>query len=216
MSTSLMSVTFMNPTPATSFDQLSDRGKLILAAAQKMFLAHGFEKTSLAMIIEESGGSRRSVYAEFGNKEGLLMAVVASHVSQQVDSLATINYQLPPQQALQQVCEKFLRGLLSPTLLALFRLVANLVVTMPELGKLIFERGPIAGVTPISDYLQYLDNKGLLAIDDKQFAAHMLMEMVKGGLHLKALLLVELTISNEEISQHCERAIKLFLTAYRP
>ena len=62
---------------ATTDDKpISKRGQRILDVAQTYFYQQGYDETSLAMIIEQAGGSRRSIYADFGNKQGLLMAVV--------------------------------------------------------------------------------------------------------------------------------------------
>ena len=92
---------------------LSNRGERILHAAKTLFLEHGYENTSLEMIINESGGSRRNIYSEFGNKEKLLLAVISQQVRQQVGTLVDIDYALPPQQALSIVCRRFADGFLS-------------------------------------------------------------------------------------------------------
>jgi TetR/AcrR family transcriptional repressor of mexJK operon len=196
--------------------KLSDRGQKILISAQKLFLQYGYEKTSLELIINESGGSRRSIYNEFGNKQGLLMAVMKQQVAIQIDIIASINYELAPKEALKEVCIRFIQGMLSETLISLFRLVVHVTPKLPEVGELIYHRGPLMGVTPLTDYLSALNNKGVLAIDDCSYAAQMLIEMVKGRLHLKAILLVNKKISDEEIVQHIEKSVDLFLKAYHP
>ena len=88
-------------------EKLSPRGVLILDAAQKLFYDLGFDETSLAMIINETGGSRRSIYNEFGNKHGLLMAVIQRQVKTQSEILTSINRDLDAKEALNQVCFKF-------------------------------------------------------------------------------------------------------------
>ena len=60
--------------------KLSPRGLLILDAAKNLFYHKGFDETSLAMIINEAGGSRRSIYNEFGNKRGLFyVSILVTH-----------------------------------------------------------------------------------------------------------------------------------------
>ena len=55
---------------------LSQRGQkrqqAILEAATETFLQHGYEGTTLNMIIVRAGGSRRSLYDYFGDKQGLI------------------------------------------------------------------------------------------------------------------------------------------------
>ena len=195
---------------------LSERGTLILAAAQTLFLKHGYEGTSLEMIIADAGGSRRSIYNEFGNKRGLLLAVMQQKVAIQIDTIATINYSLAPRDALKEIAIKFMQSLLSDTLISLYRLVIQVVPDLPEVGELIYEKGPLSGMMPLNDYLTYLNNEGILAIDDCNSASFMLIAMIKDRLHFRALLVPALTISDDEIEAHVNRSVNLFLKAYQP
>ncbi len=196
---------------------LSVRGELILAAAKDLFLQHGYDKTSLEMIISVAGGSRRSIYDEFGNKQGLLMAVIRQQVSMQTATIASINMtELVPRDALKEMCFRFVKGLISETLVSLFRLVIQVIPKLPEIGMLIYEKGPLKGLKPLTDYLMQLDQAGILAIDDPCFATRMLMEMIKGRIHFQVLLLPNQKISDEEIRQHINKAVDLFFKAYQP
>ncbi|GAA1826900.1 hypothetical protein GCM10009836_00630 [Pseudonocardia ailaonensis] len=50
--------------------------ELILAAAEELFAERGFQSTSLVDVAERSGVSRGSIPWHFGDKQGLLIAVV--------------------------------------------------------------------------------------------------------------------------------------------
>jgi len=196
-------------------EKLSPRGVLILDAAQKLFYNLGFDETSLAMIINEAGGSRRSIYNEFGNKHGLLMAVIQRQVKTQSEILTSINRDLEAKEALNQVCFKFVVGMLSPELMSLFRLVVQQVVKFPELGEMIYKNGPMTGILPLVDYLTWLTDQKLLKIENCHFSAQMLMEMAKGPLHTRSLLLPDKQASEEEISYQVTKAVDIFLHAHR-
>ncbi len=195
--------------------KLSPRGLLILDAAQNLFYHQGFDETSLAMIINEAGGSRRSIYNEFGNKQGLLMAVIQRQVKVQSEIFTSINRDLEAKKALNQVCFKFVQGMLSPGLMSLFRLVVQQVVKFPELGEMIYQKGPMAGVLPLVDYLAWLTEKKVLKIENCHFSAQMLIEMAKGPLHTRSLLLPDKKTSDEEISLQVAKAVDIFLNAHR-
>ena len=109
--------------------------------------------------MEYAGGSRRSIYNEFGNKRGLLMAVVQRQVKVQSEILTSINRELDAKQALIQVCYKFVQGMLSVDLMSLFRLVVQQVVKFPEMGEMIYQKGPMTAVIPLVDYLTRLTDK---------------------------------------------------------
>ena len=195
--------------------KLSSRGLLILDAAQNLFYHQGFDETSLAMIINDAGGSRRSIYNEFGNKRGLLMAVIQRQVKVQSEILTSINRELDAKQALNQVCFKFVKGMLSADLMSLFRLVVQQVVKFPELGEMIYQKGPMAGVLPLVDYLSWLTETKVLKIENCHFSAQMLIEMAKGPLHTRSLLLPNKRVSDEEIMGQVTKAVDLFLNAHR-
>lgn len=196
-------------------DKLSDRGLMILNSAQELFFNQGFDETSLEMIINKAGGSRRSIYNEFGDKQGLLMAVIQRQVTVQTEIFTTIDRALPPKEALNQVCFEFVKGMLSPELMALFRLVVQQVVKFPQLGEMIYQKGPQAGILPLTEYLQYLAEQKALAAEDYQFSAQMLIEMSKGPLHTRSLLLPNKVATEEEIKHQVVKAVDIFLNAHQ-
>lgn len=193
----------------------STRGLLILSAAQKLFLCHGYDETSLEMIICESGGSRRSIYNEFGNKQGLLLAVIKCQVATQAKTLNNIDYNQQPEQALTAICERFIEGMISSEMVAFFRLVSYLTPKIPEVGMLVYENGPLTGHLPIVEYFDYLQEHNILTIHDKEFAAHTLINMAKASLHMKAVLAPSIIITKEEINAQAKKTVHLFLNAYR-
>jgi len=199
----------------TTQGKLSARGQLILNAAQQLFFQQGFDQTSLEMIINEAGGSRRSIYNEFGNKEGLLLAVIQRQVSIQAQTLTLINKELSPEDALNDVCFRFVQGMLSITIRSLFRLVVQQAFNLPELGKIIYQNGPVNGVLPLVSYLEYLVQHHNLQIEDCLFSAQMLLEMAKGPLYTKSLLLPHEDILDEAIRQQVYHVVKMFIKAHQ-
>jgi TetR/AcrR family transcriptional repressor of mexJK operon len=199
---------------STSQEKLSSRGELILNSAQKLFFQYGFDKTSLEMIINEAGGSRRSIYKDFGNKKGLLIAVIKRQVSVQSQILTTINRDLEPKEALQKVCFKFVQGMQSPAVMSLFRLVIQQAVKLPELGEIIYQKGPLAGIFPLVEYLDFLTEKKVIQVENTYLAAQMLIEMAKGPLHTRTLLIPDHVATDDEISEQVGFAVDMFLNAY--
>lgn len=59
-----------------STEECMDRRTKLLYAARDVFLEKGYVKANLDQIIEIVGGSRRNIYNEFGNKQGLFLATV--------------------------------------------------------------------------------------------------------------------------------------------
>ena len=196
-------------------ESLSERGLMILNSAQELFFNKGFDETSLEMIINKAGGSRRSIYNEFGDKQGLLMAVIQRQVTVQTEIFTTIDRNLAAKVALNKVCFEFVKGMLSPELMSLFRLVVQQVVKFPQLGEMIYQKGPLAGILPLTDYLKHLAEKKIIVADDFQFSAQMLIEMAKGPLHTRSLLLPDKVATDEEIEHQVAQAVEIFLNAHQ-
>ena len=196
-------------------ESLSERGLMILNSAQELFFNKGFDETSLEMIINKAGGSRRSIYNEFGDKQGLLMAVIQRQVTVQTEIFTTIDRNLAAKVALNKVCFEFVKGMLSPELMSLFRLVVQQVVKFPQLGEMIYQKGPLAGILPLTDYLKHLAEEKIIVADDFQFSAQMLIEMAKGPLHTRSLLLPDKIATDEEIEHQVAQAVEIFLNAHQ-
>ena len=97
----------------------------------------------------------------------------------------------------------------------LFRLVVQQVVKFPELGEMIYKNGPMTGILPLVDYLTWLTEQKVLKIENCHFSAQMLMEMAKGPLHTRSLLLPDKKASDEEIFYQVTKAVEIFLHAHR-
>ena len=71
----------MSSTPSPLTPKGQRRRHAILTAAADVFILHGYEGTTLDMIIEQSGGSRSTLYTSFGGKEPLFLAVIDHLIS---------------------------------------------------------------------------------------------------------------------------------------
>lgn len=56
-------------------ERLSDRRAAMIDAARRLFVANGYDATSLIEVVRRSGGSLTTMYKLFGSKEGLLLAI---------------------------------------------------------------------------------------------------------------------------------------------
>ncbi len=58
----------------------------LLVKAMQIFREHGFAGTSAEMLVDQIGVSRYSLYAEFGNMQGLFNAVLARYNDEIIDA----------------------------------------------------------------------------------------------------------------------------------
>lgn len=190
----------------------NDRRQALLDAATEHFMAHGYEGTSLDMVIESAGGSRRSIYQYFENKEGLFAAAVDAQLDRIVEKLMpTLTPNDSPQRVLTDAGIAFVEALLSPQALAIFRIVIAEVKRFPDLGHRAYIKGPERAYALVSAYLSELNRMGVTEVDDPEMAARQLLEMMKGDLHLRALLEPGRSIAPAEIERHTHSAVTMFL-----
>lgn len=189
----------------------AERRQAVLDAAMRLFLAHGFSATSLDKIIEQAGGSRRTIYETFGSKEGLLQAVVTDSCQELLAHLdADAMMDMPPRQALTYIGELFLAALIDTRRAALFRLVVAESAQAPELGRLFMASGPHQSQKIVIDYLNSAIAAGDLLIENPAIAAAQFLEMVKAELYYRALFYGEIA-DKKTRRRYVDSAVNIFL-----
>lgn len=185
----------------------SRRGEQMLRAARICFLDRGFQRTTISDILSLSGGSRATLYEEFGDKEGLFAALVSDTLEGM--SLPAIP-DGPPGDVLRELGRRYLEQLLDPEALALYRVVLGESAHMRQLGPAIFRAGPEAATEALARRFADWAGRGTLALDNPRQAAALFLAMVEGDLH-RAAILWQRSPSEDEIAETVDAAVALFL-----
>ena len=128
-----------------------------------MFLAEGYSGVSVDGIIANIGGSKRTLYAYFGGKEGLFAAIIEQLCAENVSPLTHMTLaQKPLQEALTTIARVFLDVVLSPRTLALHRLIVSEALRAPEAAKSFFEAAPATAYSCLADYFTWAEEAGLV------------------------------------------------------
>lgn len=107
----------------------------ILHAAKAVFLEAGFERASMDRIAAHAGTTKRTLYAHFGRKEDLFLAVFELVLGLQLHHLgAPADYAPEPALALTLFCARFLETILSSRPLRLFQLAIAETGRFPQGG----------------------------------------------------------------------------------
>ncbi len=152
--------------PARAGVSASDakRDKIVRAAA-KLFLAKGYDSVSINDIIGVVGGSKGTIYSNFGNKEKLFEAVVArmcSDVTIRIDTrlVGTVDQQLT------RIAHSFLSKVLSPQTLCFHRLITSIGRTFPATGRLFYNSGPRTVYQIIAEWITLQQKAGNIRDDE--------------------------------------------------
>ncbi|MEM6488572.1 MAG: TetR/AcrR family transcriptional regulator [Pseudomonadota bacterium] len=196
--------------PATA--RSARRRAAMVEAAIEVFKRHGFAAASLDMVIERSGGSRRTLYEQFGNKEGLFIATVDALLDRVVSGFAPLRDAAgDPEEDLTKAGTGFLTGLLSEDGVAVCRMVMAEMERFPTLGQRFYDTGPSRSYGAVADYLRSQTAAGRLRIADPDLAARQLVEMFKGDLHLRALLCGQPMPEQPVLEAHVRTGVRMFL-----
>ena len=129
-------------------------GKLQKVAAN-LFLKHGYDGVSLDRIVELAGGSKSTVYSEFGGKCGLFIRSIENLCRESNESLAEIDYTgLDLEQSLKKLAFHILKLITSRRSVELHRLAIGEAVNCPEVGEAWYKHGPARTTSFIKEVLE--------------------------------------------------------------
>lgn len=138
---------------AAAHCRLDRRRHALISCADTLFLQQGFERTTLADIVECAGGSLATLYKLFGNKTGLLEAVMEHRASQKQGRwLDLMNQGLSPMEVLTTLAEDLHERFLDPAEVALSRVVIAYSLENPDFARrfygrtIVSARGHLAGL----------------------------------------------------------------------
>jgi TetR/AcrR family transcriptional regulator, mexJK operon transcriptional repressor len=191
----------------------------ILEAATDLFLRNGYLGTSMDEVAQRADVSKQTVYAQFSSKEALFVAMVGSMTSAAASEvhcdLGVARNREEVSGYLRAYAERQLLVVLTPRLMQLRRLVIGEVGRFPQLGRSIYEGGPLRAISAIASTLDELASRGLLAIDDPVAAASHFNWLVMGDPVNKVMLLGDDAIpSRAVLRRHAANAVRAFLEGY--
>src|ERR1700759_5398755 len=120
-----------------------DRAAAVLAGARAVFFTHGFSAATTDMIQQAAGVSKATVYARYATKEALFNAVVEAECARFLGEVrATEIRSRKLQDVLAALAQAYLRLVLSPDILALYRAVVGEAPRFPALARQFYLVGP--------------------------------------------------------------------------
>ena len=161
----------------------ADRRRAILDAAREVFFKKGYAATSLDDVIRLSGGSRRSIYTEFGSKRGLfnvLLAEASSAVYGLLDGLDA--RPMATEAMLNRVGTLIMEGLFSEEW-NFMRVVLVESMSVPELAVIYHENGPVKVENKVARLMEGAVDRDALAIADCAEAAGIFIGMLRNAVY---------------------------------
>lgn len=205
----------MNSPLAAKTPKGQRRNQALITAATEIFLQYGFEGATLDMIIERAGGSRSTLYKNFGDKEGLFAAVIAAMID---DIFVEPNEKTPLLDTIESILSfygsRFLLNVLKPQSIGLYRLILGEYNRFPEISQAFFEQGPVKSYRLLSQKLAQLpdvkvDEKTLLSISSR------FLEMLKADVFITTFCVPDFKPSDDFIQQQITLSVDIIASYIR-
>jgi TetR/AcrR family transcriptional repressor of mexJK operon len=198
----------------------SDRKRLaIVDAATRLFLSQGYQGTSMGEIAAAAEVSKQTVYKQFQDKEQLFTGIVTGITERAQDIVQAIDASFDQVEDLEHdligIARSYAKGVLSPHVIQLRRLVISEADNFPDLATAYFARAPQQGLDAVARGLASLAERALLGIDDAEMAAVHFAYLVLGPLIDQALFHPTSPAGDEQIERFTVSGVRAFLAAYR-
>lgn len=196
----------------------SPKRRRILSGAREVFREVGFERASVDAISARAGVSKATVYSHFQDKAALFVACFSEEsASLRGQYLACLDEpgEAPLEQALQTLGERLMSVVVSPDAVALWRHTVPEVARFPQVGRMIFERGPAIAYERIGAYFARWAERGALELADPRAAAVHFVLLVQGDLLVRAQLGILEQPAEALIRDSVRRGVDVFVKAYR-
>ncbi|MFA7587572.1 MAG: TetR/AcrR family transcriptional regulator [Novosphingobium sp.] len=166
-----------------------DRRHAILDAAESLFLQQGFDRVSLNAIVQRSGGSLATVYAIFGNKHGLLHAVMDRAREEGLRELAElIDETSSPAAILRDFGLRYHQFITQPRTVALTRLVIAQSLNDAEYGCRFIRDIQLRFVKRMAEVFSRWTTTGQARIDRPHEAAELFIALVQCDAPVRTML----------------------------
>ncbi|WP_342212850.1 TetR/AcrR family transcriptional regulator C-terminal domain-containing protein [Rhizobium sp. CFBP 8762] len=198
-------------------EEYTPRQNAVLEEALRLLVKGGEKALTTAGVARAANCSKESLYKWFGDRDGLLSAMISFQASKvrtsdvRPDALTRDNLR----EHLVVFAHDLLEVLSGEVSLALNRLaIGQASREGSKLGQLLQERGRLQVGRRAGALLEAARLAGLLRFDDRDEAYGLLYGLIVTDLHLRLMLGADARALKPEFSARAERAVGAFLTLF--
>ena len=214
------------------------RREAFLAAAKVVFQEMSFDRASMAEIAALVGSSKATLYRYFETKEALFQELISRMAKEAGGEAMSFLYKsigvgggvelpkeamsvislLDPTRDVELTLKEFgrhaLRNFHTPQRFAGTRMLIAAAAN-PEMGRMFYEQGSVRAMKLTERYFASLIAAGQLRKTDPVVVARHFRGLLESEVHEAGLFNVKTTLSEEDIAEVVDRAVDVFLRAYR-
>jgi len=192
----------------------------ILSAGQTHFLSNGYQGTSVDQIAATAEVSKQTVYKHFGDKQELLLAIVANALEGTVaplrDRIAALANTTDLEADLVALAGDYLHAVLQEPVVQLRRLVVGEANRLPKLAQLYYDQAPGRTLAAFAECFGLLHGRGLLHVREPSVAAEHFAFLIVGRSIDQALFYGGAQVlAGIDPQRYVRDGVDVFLSAYR-
>jgi AcrR family transcriptional regulator len=181
----------------------------IVRKAASLFLDKGYERVTVDDIIALVGGSKATLYSQFGGKGGLF-EIVIKQCCTDVDVAIDFDSTGGTAEQLTQIGHAFLKMVLSPRILELHRLMVSIGKRFPSITLLFYKSGPKSAYEIIAAWIEKQQAAGNLGGGDPHELAVLFHDMLI-GYHQGALLF---SLPKSQVSKSIDDTVRAAVSVF--
>lgn len=189
-----------------------ERRETFVATAREAFLSNGYGATSMSSIAAKVGGSKTTLWTYFPSKSELFAAVADDLVERYGRALEV---RLDPDADCEEELRRFAVALLitlhTRPIVDMHRLVIGEAGRFPELGAMMYERGPARGKARLAQFFEGCMDREKLRRGDGLLAAHQFASMLQSNSAQRHLLGLTGAPEIHELEREAVETVKTFL-----
>lgn len=205
------------PRRAAATGRATQRVDRFLEVATEVFLEKGYRNARVSDIVARAGGSLSTLYAAYGDKEGLVHAVMERSIRSFGEGLHILDdATLAPSVALPAAAERLAAEMLSPERTVSHRIVIGEGLAYPELRDWFFEHGVAPAHDRLAVYFAHQAAAGTLVISDPEASANQFYMMAFGATIIRTINGMRTQADVDEVQAEARTAALVFLAGVLP
>jgi AcrR family transcriptional regulator len=190
----------------------SAKRQQILDGARRCFLEHGFDGASMNDIVKEARVSKGTVYAYFPSKEKLFEALIFEDKRRQAEKMTEIaNEEGPIKQVLFDLGLKLTSIFNTEESIAYARMTIAASGKFPEIGRTMYEAGPLFAIQRVAAFLQHKMDDGTLQRRNPEILASQFIDLVQSGITKPIMFGIKKPGDRDGVEVKVAAAVDLFL-----
>jgi AcrR family transcriptional regulator len=185
---------------------------IIFEAARSAFADSGYAATSMEAVARQAGVSTKTLYRLIPNKAALFEGMVTDRLDR---TLATVDLRAIDHADIEEALYAVLMACAELTLdeevIALQRMVLQEARKTSDIGPMFYRNGIARIAAALADWLRTQQTRGLIALDDAEEAAGMLLGMIASAPRRAAMFGGVPLPPRPEIEARVRRCAALFL-----